>query len=89
MAPSENPRKHARDIADGYVLLSPVLLRTYGVDGLRTLKQALELELRDVRAAVVSAEALLEIQARQRRILRLHQALQVLRAFASKRRLAV
>ncbi len=89
MAAVGNPRKYARDIAEGYVLLSPVPLRGIPVGDLRVLKQALEIELRDTRGEVVPSDDLKEVQAKQRRILRLNQALRVLRTFALKRRLPV
>lgn len=89
MAAVGNPRKYARDIAEGYVLLSPVLLRGVSVGDLRAVKQALEIELRDTRGEVVPSEDLKGVQAKQRRILRLNQALRVLRTFALKRRLQV
>lgn len=84
-----NPRQYARDISVGYVLLSPVLLRGYALGDLRTLKQALELELRDTRAEIPPADDRKAVQGKQRRIVRLNQALQVMRAYALKRRLSV
>ena len=84
-----NPRKYAADIGEGYVLLTPVLLRSYDVAALRELKQALALELRDTRSHLPDLEDLRAVQTKQRRVLRLNQALGVLRTFALKRRLAV
>jgi hypothetical protein len=89
MAFSGNPRKYAADIGEGYVLLSPVLLRSYDVAALRELKVALELELRDTRSQLPPQDDLRAVQAKQRRLLRLNQSLGVLRTFALKRRLAV
>ena len=45
MAFAGNPRKHAADVADGYVLLSPVALRGQDLGSLRTfaLKRKLPL----------------------------------------------
>lgn len=89
MAFAGNPRKYAADIGEGYVLLSPVLLRSYDLGALRELKLALDLELRDRRSLVPPPDDLRAIQSKQRRIMRLNQALSVLRAFALKRRLAL
>ena len=89
MAFSGNPRKYAADIGEGYVLLSPVLLRSYDVVALRELKVALELELRDTRSQLPPQDDLRAVQAKQRRLLRLNQSLGVLRTFALKRRLAM
>jgi len=86
---SGNPRKYAADIGEGYVLLSPVLLRSYDLAALRELKVALELELRDSRSQLPPQDDLRAVQAKQRRLLRLNQALGVLRTFALKRRLAM
>lgn len=87
MAFAGNPRKYARDVAEGFVLLSPVQLRPHDAGALGELKLALELELRDTRAQPVAGEELAAVQARQRRLLRLNQGLQVLRTYALKRRL--
>jgi hypothetical protein len=84
-----NPRKYARDIGEGYVMLSPVMLRGFTVADLRKVKQAVELELRDARGEVAARDDPQAIQARQRRILRLNQALRVIRTFALDRRLSV
>jgi len=84
-----NPRKYAADIGEGYVLLSPVLLRAHDLGALRELKLALDLELRDTRSQLPPQDDLRSVQAKQRRLLRLNQALGVLRTFALKRRLAV
>ncbi|MDW7709354.1 MAG: hypothetical protein SCH98_02675 [Deferrisomatales bacterium] len=89
MAFAGNPRKYAADIGEGYVLLSPVLLRAYDLGALRELKLALDLELRDTRGQAPSSDDLRAVQAKQRRVMRLNQALGVLRAFALKRRLAL
>ncbi|MDF1552433.1 MAG: hypothetical protein P1P84_05190 [Deferrisomatales bacterium] len=89
MPPTGNPRKYARDIAEGYVLLSPVPLRGYLPGDLATLKQALELTLRDLRSEVPSADDLPAVQARHRKILRANQGLRVLRTYCLKRRIAV
>ena len=89
MAFAGNPRKYAADIGEGYVLLTPVLLRSYDVGALRELKLALEIELRDTRSQIPAPDDLRAVQSKQRRVMRLNQALSVLRTFALKRRLAV
>jgi hypothetical protein len=89
MPPAGNPRKYSRDIAEGYVLLSPVQLRGYQAGDLSTLKQALDLTLRDLRGEVPPADDLPAVQAKQRKILRANQALRVLRTYCLKRRIPV
>ena len=89
MPPHGNPRKYARDIAVGYVLLSPVLLRGYRPGDLATLKQALQLTLRDLRGELPPADDLPAVQTKHRKILRLNQALQLLHTFCLKRRITV
>jgi hypothetical protein len=84
-----NPRKYAADIGEGYILLSPIQLRTYDLGAFRELKLALELELRDTRSQVPPADDHRAVQGKQRRVMRLNQALGVLRTFALRRRLAV
>ncbi len=89
MPPTGNPRKYARDIAEGYVLLSPVPLRGYQPGDLATLKLALEITLRDLRSEVPPADDLPAVQARHRKILRANQGLRVLHTFCLKRRIVV
>ena len=89
MAFAGNPRKYARDIGDGYVLLTPVMLRGYDAGALRELRQALELELRDVRGEVTPAQDLAAVQAKQRRILRLNQAHRVIQTYVMTRRISL
>ncbi len=89
MAFSGNPRKYAKDIGDGYVLLTPVMLRGYDVAALRELRQALDLELRDSRGEVTPTQDLPAVQAKQRRILRLNNAIRIIRTFALGRRLVL
>ena len=50
---------------------------------------ALDLELRDIRSQSVPLDDHPAVQSRQRRLLRLNQALTVIRAFALKKRLSV
>lgn len=81
---SGNPKKYARDIAAGYALL-----RGYDLEALRTLKQAVEVVLREARSELPSPGGPIWVQDRQRRILRHNQGLQVMRTCALKRRLQV
>ena len=89
MAFAGNPRKYARDIGDGYVLLTPPMLRAYDAGALRELRQALELELRDVRGEVTPAQDLAAVQAKQRRILRLNHAHRVIQTYVVTRRISL
>ncbi len=81
MPMSGNPRKNARDIGDGFVRLTPVMFRGRSAADPQALRQAVEWELRDTHGQQAPAGDLPVLQARQRRILRLNQALSVLRTY--------
>jgi len=69
----------ARQVADGYTLLSPVILKRLADDQLQMLEFELDKRLRDSRADQVELEDQKAIQERNRRISRIENSLRVLR----------
>ena len=68
----------SRDIAEGYVLLSAVLLKSFSAAELMQLRQQLEKVQREIRADQPPADDVQAIQRRGRKISRISSALLVL-----------
>jgi hypothetical protein len=68
----------SRDIAEGYVLLSAVLLKGFSASELMQLRQQLEKVQREIRADQPATDDIQAIQRRGRKISRISSALLVL-----------
>ncbi|MCK9172737.1 MAG: hypothetical protein AB7T15_05250 [Desulfuromonas sp.] len=89
MTISGNPKKLAQDIADGYFSLSPPLLRPYTAVDLKTLASQLNLVQRDLRQEQIPLDDVLALKARNNKLQRVNQALNLLRGYCQKRRIAL
>lgn len=70
--------KVATDVADGYVMLNPPFLKKYERHEVETLLKEIEKLARDTRGSVVPADDSDANQAKNRKLLRLSQAVVVL-----------
>ncbi|MCG3193261.1 MAG: hypothetical protein DIJKHBIC_02511 [Thermoanaerobaculia bacterium] len=77
--------KTVGDIVEGYLSLSPVVLKRYQDGELQALAVELEKQARELRAQVIPTEDVESVQKKNRKLLRLQQATQVLGAFRSRR----
>ena len=77
----------ARQMCDGYILLSPVILKRLGLDQMQQLEFELDKRLRETRAEPVDLENQEGIQARNRRLSRIEGSLRVLRHGMQQRRM--
>ena len=68
----------SRDIAEGYVLLSAALLKSFSASELMQLRQQLEKVQREIRADQPASDDVQAIQRRGRKISRISSALLVL-----------
>jgi hypothetical protein len=71
----------AAHIADGNVLVTPVLLKKYSRTDINTLSQEVEKIARDVRAENPPATETVAIQKRNRKLSRMNQAQLVIRNY--------
>lgn len=78
MAISGNPLAMARDIADGFLLLSPAALKRYTPADLKTIHQSLQQVLREARGEAVSLDDQEAVRRRNLRLQRLNQAITAL-----------
>jgi len=78
--------KAASDLADGYLLLNPVTLKKYERHEIDALLQEIEKLCRDLRGQVIPQDQAEAIQQKNRKLLRLSQAVVVLQNWKSRMR---
>ena len=76
----------ASNLAEGNILLTPVILKKFSRGELKALEFEIEKIQRDVRGEVPPQDDTMLLQKRNRRISRLSQALLVLRSFSQQKR---
>jgi hypothetical protein len=89
MAIAGNPKKMAQDIADGFVSLSPPVLKRYTPVDLKVILVNMGLVQREVRALQVPQNDLVQLKAKNTRLTRLNQAEVVLRSYCKKYRIPI
>ncbi len=77
------------DIADGFLYLSPILLKKYEVETFKALYQQLKKSQKDIRSEPFPAHHTDQIRKRNVRLQRLHTALVILEHFAKQKRVAL
>ncbi len=87
MSISGNPKKLAQDIADGYLMLTPPMIKSYTPADLKTIVANIGIVTRELRQELIPAEDALAIKARNMKLSRLNQAEMVIRTFCKKRRI--
>jgi len=89
MAITGSPKKLAQDIADGYFMLSPPLLRKYTPADLKTIVVNIGIVARELRQAVIPLDDVMTIKARNMKLSRLNQAEVVIQAYCKKQRFSL
>lgn len=89
MAIAGNPKKIAEDIADGFVSLSPMVLKRYSPADLKVILTNLSIVQREIRALQVPLDKVLQLKAKNIRLTRLNQGEVVLRSFCKKYRIPI
>lgn len=87
MAISGNPKRLAQDLAEGYFLISPPLLKQYNAADFKTLLANTAIVARDLRQTQISLEDVVALKFRNMKLSRLNQAEMVIRAYCKKRRI--
>ncbi|PWB74420.1 MAG: hypothetical protein C3F15_07980 [Holophagae bacterium] len=77
----------ARQVSDGFILLSPVILKRLEIQQMEQLEFELDRRLRDTRAEPMDLEDQEGIQQRNRRLQRIEGSLRVLRHCMQQRRM--
>ncbi len=83
---SGSPKKLAQDIAEGYLMLTPPLLKNYTPADLKIIVVNIGIVTRELRQEVIPLDDVMTIKARNMKLSRLHQADVVIQAFCKKRR---
>ncbi|MGK2905089.1 MAG: hypothetical protein ACSLFH_01920 [Desulfuromonadales bacterium] len=89
MAIAGNPKKMAQDIADGFVSLSPPVLKRYTPADLKVILVNMGMVQREVRALQMPQNDSVQLQAKNTRLTRLNQAEVVLRSYCKKYRIPI
>lgn len=87
MAIAGSPKKFAQDIADGYMSLSPPMLRTYTGADMKIILSNIAIVTRDLRQEQIANDDALAIKQRNNKLSRLNQASVVIRSYCQKRRI--
>ncbi len=89
MAISGNPKKMAQDVAEGFLLLSPPVLKKYSTGDIRIILNNLALVQRELRQAQIPLEDIQGLKAKNTRLTRLNQAELVVRSYCKKMRIPI
>ncbi len=87
MAIAGNPKKLAQDVADGYFMLTPPILKSYAPVDLKTIVVNIGIVSRELRQELIPTEDVMAIKARNMKLSRLNQAEMVIQAYCRKRRI--
>lgn len=87
MAISGNPKKMAQDLAEGYFLISPPLLKQFVAADFKVILANTGIVARELRGEQISLDDVMALKFRNMKISRLNQAEMVIRAYCKKRRI--
>lgn len=87
MAISGNPKKMAQDVAEGFIMISPPLLKNYTAADLKIILNNLTLVQRELRQVQISLDDIPALKAKNTRLTRINQAEMVLRSYCKKMRI--
>jgi hypothetical protein len=89
MAIAGSPKKMAQDVADGFLMFSPPMLRTYTPADIKIILANLALVTREIRSEQIPLDDIMALKARNMKLTRLNQAEVVIRAYCQKKRIPV
>ena len=82
-----SPKKMAQDVAEGFVSLSPPMLKAYTPVDLKTIIVNLGIVARELRQEQVAQDDVMAAKAKNMKLSRLNQADIVIRAYCKKKRI--
>lgn len=89
MAIAGSPKKLAQDIADGYLMFSPPMLRTYTPADIKIVLANLALVTREIRQEQIPLDDIMALKTRNMKLSRMNQAEVVIRAYCKKKRIPI
>jgi len=87
MAIAGSPKKMAQDVAEGFLMLSPPMLRTYSPADIKTILVNLALVTRELRQEQIPLDDIMALKLRNMKLSRLNQAETVIKAYCQKKRI--
>lgn len=87
MAIAGSPKKFARDIAEGFLSLSPTMLRQYNAADLKTILTNLAIVARELRGETIPLEDVMGLKTRNMKLSRINQNDMIIRAYCKKLRI--
>jgi hypothetical protein len=84
-----SPKKMAQDIAEGFMSLSPPMLKSYTPADLKTIIVNLGIVGRELRQELIAQDDVLAAKAKNMRLSRLNQSEVVIRAYCKKQRIPI
>lgn len=84
-----SPKKMAQDVADGYLMFSPPMLRGYTPADIKVLLANLALVTRELRQEQIPLDDIMALKARNMKLTRMNQAETVIRAYCQKKRIPI
>jgi len=84
-----SPKKMAQDIAEGYLMFSPPMLRTYTPADIKIILANLALVTREIRQEQIPLDDIMALKMRNMKLSRMNQAEVVIRAYCLKKRIPV
>jgi hypothetical protein len=87
MAIAGSPKKLAQDIADGYFMVTPPLLKNYTPADFKIIIANTGIVARELRQEAIPLDDVMAIKARNMKLSRLSQAEVVIQAFCKKQRI--
>jgi hypothetical protein len=87
MTISGSPKKLAQDFADGYLMLTPPMLKLYTSADLGIITAHIGIVARELRQEIIPQDDVMAIKARNMKLSRLNQAEIVINAYCKKRRI--
>ena len=82
-----SPKKLAQDIADGYLMVTPPMLKLYTSLDLKTIVANIGIVSRELRQEVIPTDDVMAIKTKNMKLSRLNQAEMVIRAYCKKQRI--
>jgi hypothetical protein len=82
-----SPKKLAQDVADGFFMLSPPMLKVYTPADFKIIIAHFGIVARELRQELIPQDDALAIKARNMKLSRLNQAEMVIQAYCKKKRL--
>lgn len=84
-----SPKKLAQDIAEGFMSLSPPMLKSYTPADLKTIIVNLGIVARELRQEQIAQDDVMAAKAKNMKLSRLNQSEIVIRAYCKKNRIPI